>query len=80
MPAKKTQTRISEPSEPKFTARELEVIALCCKGLSCSDIAQAMGISLRTVDTHKTHIFKKAGIKNSTGLMHYALTHKLSKL
>jgi len=59
--------------EPEFTEREAEVILLAHEGLSAKQIAEMMGISHRTVDTHKTHIFKKLGINNTYEMIQYAI-------
>lgn len=56
----------------KFTQREQEIIALCGEGFFCKEIADKLGISPRTVDTHKTNIFRKLGINNSVELIRYA--------
>lgn len=63
---------VCEPPEVKFTPRELEVIRLCGMGLLCKEVADRLGISPRTVDTHKTNIFRKLGINNSVELVRYA--------
>lgn len=59
--------------EPEFTEREAEVIRLAYEGLSAKQIAEMMGISHRTVDTHKRHIFKKLGINNTYEMIQYAI-------
>ena len=56
-----------------FTPRERTIIHLCCEGLQTKEIADRLGISPRTVNTHKTNIFRKTGINNSVELMRYAM-------
>ena len=56
-----------------FTPRERTIIHLCCEGLQTKEIADRLGISQRTVDTHKTNIFRKTGINNTVELMRYAM-------
>ncbi len=60
-----------------FTSREKEIISMCCSGLMSKEIAGRMGISLRTVENHKAHIFRKIGISNSVELVRYAVSHGL---
>ena len=36
-------------------------------------IAQELHISLKTVDTHRSHLREKIGLKNGTELIHYAV-------
>lgn len=67
------------PAEQKIdlTKRELEVLKLICEGLSNSQIADKLFISLRTVEGHKSNLISKTGVKNSISLVMYALKNKL---
>lgn len=58
---------------PKMTSRELEVVKLCCEGLTSKEIASKLNVSVRTIDTHKSNIFKKIGISSSLELVKYAV-------
>ena len=49
------------------------MIRLSHEGLSAKQIAEMMGISHRTVETHKTHIFNKLGINNTYEMIQYAI-------
>ncbi len=60
-----------------LTKRESEVLKLICEGLSNSQIAEKLFISLRTVEGHKSNLISKTGVKNSISLVMYALKHKL---
>lgn len=55
-----------------LTKRERQVVALCCTGKLNKEIADELDISLRTVEAHKTNIFKKLGINTTVELMKYA--------
>jgi len=44
---------------PKLTPREREIIQLLAEGHRNKRIAQKLGISVKTVETHRTHIMKK---------------------
>lgn len=63
---------LGELPDIKFTKRELEVIAYCARGLIAKEVADRMGISERTVNTHKNNIFKKLGVQNTVELVIYA--------
>ena len=65
--------RTQRGSGPNFTDREAEVIRHSHEGLSAKQIAEVMGISHRTVEAHKTHIFKKLGINNTYEMIQYAI-------
>jgi len=61
-------------SEPKvLTPRERQVISLAAEGLSGKQIARELGISTKTVEQHKTHVFTKLGVVNQTAAVHELL-------
>lgn len=64
----------------QFSTRELQVLELCCEGKPTKIISEEMGISPRTVETHKAHIFTKLGINNVVELVRYAVQHGLIAL
>lgn len=55
-----------------MTSRELEVIRLCCEGRTSKEIAGRLNVSVRTIDTHKSNIFKKLNISSTVELVRYA--------
>lgn len=54
-----------------LTKREIQIAELCSKGLLNKEIAAELGISQRTVETHKNNLFRKLGINNTVELMRY---------
>ena len=60
-----------ETGVAKLTNREMEIVRLCCEGLSSKEIAAQMELSVRTVDTHKANIFRKLKIKSTVELVKY---------
>jgi DNA-binding NarL/FixJ family response regulator len=60
-----------------LTERELEIIRLIAKELSTNQIAEKLYISPATVETHRHNILKKLGVKNSIGIVMYAVNNKL---
>ena len=58
---------------PEFTEREKDIILLCSEGLLYKEIADRLGISFHTVNTHKKNIFLKLGINNTMEMVRYAL-------
>ena len=57
----------------EFTEREREIIHLCRDGLMSKEIAARLGISTRTVITHKERIFNKLGINSTMEMVQYAM-------
>jgi two-component system response regulator NreC len=56
-----------------LTEREREVLTLIAEGLSNQEIAQRLYISVKTVQTHRTHIMEKLGLHNRAELVRYAI-------
>jgi two-component system vancomycin resistance associated response regulator VraR len=52
----------------EFTERELEVLRLLVEGERDQDIAERLGITLRTVKMHVQNMMDKTGIRNRTAL------------
>jgi len=57
----------------KFTAREIDVIRLICEQQTNKEIAIKLGLSIRTVETHREKILEKTGAKNMIGVAVYAI-------
>jgi len=57
-----------------LTARQREVLQLVTEGKSSPEIGQLLGLSCRTVETHRAAIMKTLGIHRQTELVRYALT------
>ena len=55
-----------------LSAREIEIIQLCANGMSAQQIADRLGLSRRTVEVHKSHIFEKLDLNSTTDLVKYA--------
>jgi two-component system invasion response regulator UvrY len=54
-----------------LTRKEKEVAYLVYKGLSAKDIAEKLGVSFKTVEVHRHHIYQKLGIQKASRLMLY---------
>ena len=58
-------------SQP-FSRREVEFIRLLSEGRTSEEIADTLHISSHTVDTHRRHMLKKAGVNDTIKLVAYA--------
>ncbi len=67
------------PSGPPgdLTERELEVLRLIALGHTNSEIAGQLYLSVRTVETHRSHIQHKLGVSSRAELVRYALDNDL---
>ena len=60
------------PLGQTLTPRQTEVLILAAKGLSTKEIAIALGLSVKTVDTHRSNLMNQLGIHDLAGLVRYA--------
>lgn len=72
-------SRTVEPSgtEKHLTPRELEIIRMIADGQTNHEIAEALFLSVVTVNTHRKNILAKLHLKNTAALVKYAAEHKL---
>jgi DNA-binding NarL/FixJ family response regulator len=63
-----------------LTQREIEIVKLITDGLSYKEIANALELSTRTVESHKNNILSKLELKNNIELVKYAIVNKLIEL
>jgi DNA-binding NarL/FixJ family response regulator len=57
----------------ELTPREKEVLELVAKGNSTKQIADMLGISIRTVESHRINMLKKMKVNNTAGLIKKAI-------
>jgi DNA-binding NarL/FixJ family response regulator len=60
-----------------LTGREREIVQLLAEGKSNRDVANALVISVKTVETHRATIMRKLGINSIVEMVHYAVRNKL---
>lgn len=64
-------------SEIVVSDREKEVLSLVCMEYTAQEIAQRMDISPRTVEAIKDRLMERFGVKNSVGLVFFAMKNNL---
>ncbi|OQX80005.1 MAG: hypothetical protein B6D61_02650 [Bacteroidetes bacterium 4484_249] len=62
---------------PKLTGREIEILDLIGKEFSSTEIAGRLNISFHTVESHRSNLMLKAGVKNTAGLIRWAVRNDL---
>lgn len=67
-------------SLPQLTARELEVLTLIAAGKTTKEIASALFLSAKTVETHRLHLMEKLDLHDRVALVKYALRRGLIQL
>lgn len=63
-----------------LSKREIEILRLAAEGLSNSDIAERLYISVRTVESHKNHIMQKLNLKSPVELIKFAIKHHITEV
>ena len=66
---------LSSTSAPELTEREREVLQLVAEGKTSKEIADKLGITWKTAESHRTHIMEKLSIHDIAGLVRYAIRH-----
>ncbi len=71
------QNRQNTPNVDPLTKREIEVMKLICEGFSSKIISEKLFISINTVETHRKKILMKLNVKNSIGIVKYAVENNM---
>ena len=71
----------SEPTQThNLTARQLEILRLIVRGKSTREIANGLGLSIKTVETHRSQIMKRLQIYDVAGLVLFAVREQIISL
>jgi DNA-binding NarL/FixJ family response regulator len=77
-------TRTQKNPEPadshNLTARQLEILRLIVRGKSTREIANGLGLSVKTVETHRSQIMKRLQIYDVAGLVLFAVREQIISL
>ena len=70
-----TRRPLAVTSTEHLTHREMEVLKLVARGMNNRDIANELGVGLRTVKSHLETIFSKMGVNSRTEAVLEAMKH-----
>ena len=75
-------TRAEPPgaAPARLTLREREVLARIAGGMTSKEIALSLGVSLRTINTHREHLAKKLSTSSVAALVRYAIEHGITDI
>jgi DNA-binding NarL/FixJ family response regulator len=60
-----------------LSAREREIVQLLAEGKSNKQVAQALGISVKTAETHRANIMRKSGLGSLAELVRFAIRNRI---
>lgn len=66
------EARVSDTDYGRLTPREQEIMRMLAEGVSKSDIAARLCISVKTVENHRSNIMKKLDLHSAMDLVRYA--------
>jgi len=70
-------TKIQQSLRDRLTSREREVVKLLAEGMRCNKVASALGISTKTVETHRANVMRKLEVHNMVELVRYAVRNQI---
>ncbi len=71
-----TRERVQDP-KGALTPRQREIVQLVAEGKTAKEIGAILGISARTVESHKYELMKALGVERSAELVQFAVRHGL---
>lgn len=60
-----------------LTKRELEFLELACSEMTYKEVAHEMNLSPKTIDGYRESLFQKLNVRSRTGLVLYAIKHRI---
>jgi len=69
-----------EGASNRLTSREKEVLGMIAEGQSNKEMANHLGVGVRTIETHRERVMDKLSIHTVAGLTKYAITNGIAKL
>lgn len=77
-PSQSDDLSSAQPTLPEeLTDRESQIVQLLTNGRSNREVASLLGISVKTVETHRTTVMRKLGVHSIVKLVHYAVRNNL---
>ena len=73
----RTPTAVSAAPHDKLSDREYQVLRMLGSGLTVSEIATAIGLSVKTVSTYRARLLEKLEMHSNAEVMRYAIENGL---
>ena len=65
---------------PNLTSREQETLQLLVEGISTKELAVALGVTIRTAETHRSNLMRKLNLHSLSELVLYALRNNILQI
>lgn len=69
-------SKSDSPADP-LSARERQVLQLVGEGKSTKEVAKQLGLSVKTIESHRARLMRKLDLHQTAGLVRYAIRHGL---
>ena len=73
----RTADASTQEQAPLLTGREREVLQLLAEGRSTKEVADELGLSVKTAETHRANLMRKLGARSLADLVRYAIRNKI---
>ena len=70
-------TSDTQPKAGRLTARQREIVQLLAEGKSSKEVAVALGLSVKTAETHRANIMRKLQLHTVSELVRYAVRNQI---
>jgi DNA-binding NarL/FixJ family response regulator len=74
---RRSETFLQDSARATVTTREREIIQLLAEGRSNKEAALALGISVKTIETHRANLMRKLQLQSLSDLVRYAIRNKI---
>jgi DNA-binding CsgD family transcriptional regulator len=64
-------------SGARLTPRQQEIVRLLAEGKSNKEVADALGISVHTAETHRSNIMRRLNLRSIGEVVRYAIRHRI---
>lgn len=75
--AEQVGSAVEKPLHESLSDREFQTLTLIASGLTVSDIAEKLSLSVKTVSMYRTRLLGKMNLRHNAELTHYAIKNKL---
>ncbi len=70
-------TQTPGDDDGSLSPRERQIVQLVAEGKSSKEVADALNISVKTVETHRANVLRKLGLRSVSDLVRYAVRNKI---